>query len=434
MTILKSLNTGASGLRSHGRAMGVTSDNIANVNTVGFKRSRAVFQDILGRSINSNIGASPMAGAGSKVGAIQQMWSQGALLTTDAPTDLALNGDGFFVVDGNLGGIDGRYYTRAGQFRIDESGTLVNPSGMRLQGYTVNPDGSVSGQLGDLNVEGAAIPATPTENVEVGVQLDSNEAVIGRVATPFDPADPDTYHHSTETVVYDSLGNAHSTTMYFTKTAPNEWSWNAVVDGAEVAGAPAGPFEIASGTLTFTTEGALDTETAAPVATDFTDATPGQQVNFDFGDAITTDGGTGLEGSTQFADESTTTSISQDGYAAGTVAGISVAGDGTVNGVFSNGQQRILGRVAVADFASVDGLERAGSSLWAATQDAGEPLIDAASTGGRGSIVSGALEQSNVDIGQEFVDLIGFQRGFQANSRIITTADEMYGELVNLKR
>lgn len=432
MTILRSMNTGAAGLRAHGSATGVVSDNIANVNTVGYKRQRGVFSDVLGRSIDETVGAVPQAGAGSRLSHIQQMWSQGALLTTDAPTDLAISGNGFFVVNGSSGGIDGNFYSRAGQFRIDNDGLLVNPDGLRLQGYTAQPDGSLGAELGDLDVAGESIPATATTAADIAMQLDANENVP---AAAFDPTVPDSYNESAGLTVYDSLGNAHDITLYFRKTGPQAWEWHAGVDGGEVAGGVAGtPFIGATGTLTYTTEGGLDTETPGASSFDFIDAAPGQSIAFDFGDAITTDGGSGFAGSTGFAAESNPTALGQDGYAAGTVAGLNVDGDGNITGVFTNGQRRLLGQVAVADFTAIDGLQRMGNNLWTETLESGEALVAGAGTGTRGTIVSGALEQSNVDLGQEFVDLIAYQRGFQANSRVITTADEMYGELVNLKR
>ncbi len=430
MSILRSMQTGAAGLRSHSAAIGVTGDNIANVSTTGFKRSRGVFEDMLGRSIAGS-SALPTAGAGSRLAHVEQMWTQGALMTTDSPTDLALSGDGFFMVQGNQGGIDGRFYTRAGQFSISADGRLVNPNGLELLGYPANTDGTMSAQLGPLTVAGGTLPATPTTAGDISVNLDANAPV-----TVFDPLNPDaTSNFSTAMTVYDSLGNSHEVTIYFSKSAANTWDWSAMVDGAEITGGtPGTPTVGASGQLTFTTDGELDTETITVNNWDFVDATPGQTIAFDFGDAITTDGGTGLAATTQFGSPSTTNGLSQDGFGAGTVAGISIEADGTVTGVFSNGQRRTLGQVAVADFASEHGLQRAGSGLWVETQESGEALVGMAGTGGRGAIVAGALEGSNVDLGREFVDLIGFQRGFQANSRIITTADEMYGELVNLKR
>ncbi|HJL19069.1 MAG TPA: flagellar hook protein FlgE [Sandaracinaceae bacterium LLY-WYZ-13_1] len=431
MSIMRSLNTAASGIRSHSEALSVTGDNIANVNTVGFKRSRANFQDVLGRSI-AGAGAMDQAGGGSQVGSIQQMWAQGALMTTDSPTDLALNGNGFFVVDGNVGGVQGQYYTRAGQFQIDAEGYMVSGDGLRLQGYPADATGSLSGTLGDLQVEGGTLSANATTEVDLAANLDSE----AEVPPAWDPTDPEgTSNFSTTVTAYDSLGNAHEVTVYYRKSGANSWEWHAMADGGELTGGTAGePTEGASGTLTFTTDGALDTETTTASSWDFVGATAGQTIEFDHGDSITTDGGTGQAGTTQYASPSSVIGLSQDGYGAGEVAGISIAQDGTITGVFTNGQRRTLGQVAVADFASVDGLERAGQGLWVETQESGEALVGAAGSGGRGAVVAGALEGSNVDLAREFVDLIAYQRGFSANSRIVTTADEMYTELVNLKR
>ncbi|MGE0787559.1 MAG: flagellar hook protein FlgE [Sandaracinaceae bacterium] len=429
---MRSLNTAASGIRSHSDALTVTGDNIANVNTVGFKRSRANFSDVLGRSIAGST-AIPQAGAGSRISTIQQMWAQGALMTTDSPTDLALNGNGFFVVKGNAGGVDGQFYTRAGQFVIDNGGYLTTTDGMKLQGYAADGTGTLSGSISDLQVDAGTLPATPTTSAEIFANLDSNEPVLP-AATPFDPADPSgTSNYSTSVTAYDSLGNAHDVTVYFRNNGGGDWEWHAMVDGAEVGGTAGVPTEGANGTLNFTTNGALNTETTAASTWDFTGATAGQTIDFDFGESIG-EGGTGLSGSTQHATASSVTSISQDGFGAGEISGLSIAQNGTITGVFSNGQRRTLGAVAVADFASADGLDRAGQGLWIATQESGEALIGQAGAGGRGAVVSGALEGSNVDLAKEFVDLIAFQRGFSANSRIVTTADEMYSELVNMKR
>jgi flagellar hook protein FlgE len=431
MSILRSLQIGVSGLRANSDALGVAGDNIANVNTVGFKRSRGVFQDVLGRSI-ATFEPIKGAGAGSRLAHVEQVWSQGALVTTDSPTDLAIQGDGLFVVEGNQQGAEGRYYTRAGQFHVDNQGRLVTTENMRLQGYTAAPDGSLSSSVGDLVVTQGTIPASPSALVTLAVNLDSNETV----RPAFDPTTPSTTSNfSNNATVYDSLGNAHEISLFYHKNGSNSWDFHAMVDGGELTGGAAGvPTEVANGTLTFTTDGALDTETVAGSPWDFLDATPAQAINFDFGDSITTDGGLGLNGSTQYASPNATVGLTQDGFGAGSVAGISISGDGTVIGVFSNGQQRALGQVVTADFANVNGLERAGEGLFISTQASGEALIGGADAGGRGSIVSGTLEQANVDLGTEFVNLISYQRGFQANSRVITTSDEMYGELVNIKR
>jgi flagellar hook protein FlgE len=429
MSILRTLNTGATGLSANGDALGVVSDNIANANTIGFKRSRADFQDMV-----ASAGKSEMVqiGAGSRLGAVEQMWKQGSLLSTESATDLALSGDGFFVVNGTASGVSGNFYSRAGQFHLDKNGFVVNTDDLKLQGYAADSRGQILGTLTDLRIGPTALPATATGGVRLGVNLDANSTIP---LNAFDPTNPAaTSNFPSSVTVYDSLGNGHQITTYFAKTSTNAWEWHSVVDGSEVVGGTTGvPFEGASGTLVFTTDGALQTETTTGSAWDFTGATAGQQIDFDFGNSID-DGGTGLDGTTNFASPSTTNAATQDGYAAGSVTGINVAATGVITGVFTNGQRRVLGQVAVAAFKSVDGLQRAGQGLWTQTEDSGEALLGGASTGGRGAIVSGSLEQSNVDIGREFVDLIGFQRGFQANSKVIQTADEMYGELVNMKR
>jgi flagellar hook protein FlgE len=438
MSILRSLNIGVSGLRANSEALSVTGDNIANVNTVGFKRQRGVFQDVLGRSV-ATFEAVQVGGAGSRLAHVEQMWAQGALVTTDSPTDLAIQGEGFFVVQGNLGGAESRYYTRAGQFHIDNQGNIVNTEDMRLQGYMADPAGAMGAQIGDLTVNQGTVAASATTTVRTAVNLNSEEPV------PVDPvtlvpgflnSNPNgTSNFASQVSVYDSLGKAHEVTVYYAKQSSNTWGWHALVDGGELTGGTAGtPVEVTSGTLTFTTDGALDTETTVAGSFDFLNATQGQAVTFDFGTSITGEGGTGLDGSTQFASPEATIALEQNGYSAGAIAGISIAKDGTVMGIFSNGQERALGQVVTADFANLNGLERAGDGLWIQTLESGEALIGPADTAGRGGIVSGALEQANVDLGTEFVNLITYQRGFQANSRVITTADEMYGELVNIKR
>jgi len=370
-------------------------------------------------------------GAGSTVEKVQKMWNQGSLLSTESSTDLALQGDGFFVVKGSASGVQGNFYTRAGQFNMDKNGFITNVDGLKLQGYSADSRGNILGTVGDLQVGANALPATPTGTVKMGVNLYANAPV----AAAWDPANPGTTStFSAPVTVYDSLGNSHNTTVYFSKTATNTYDWHAMVDGGEIAGGtPDTPFEGATGSLTFGTSGELQDATTASSSWDFINAAPGQAIAFNFGNP-TSAGGTGLDGTTAFGSPSNVNSTSQDGFAAGSVQGISVSNTGTITGSFTNGQVRTLGQVAVASFKSDDGLNRVGQGLYSQTDTSGEPLLGTASTGGRGAIASGSLEQSNVDIGTEFVDLIAFQRGFQANSKVVQTADEMYSTLVDMKR
>lgn len=433
MSILRSMNTGASGLRSNSEAIGVVGDNIANVNTVGFKKQRGVFEDILGRSLTGS-SAIPEAGAGSRLAHIEQMWSQGALMTTDNPTDLAISGNGFFVVHGNVAGTDANYFTRAGQFHIDESGLLVDPNGMKLQGHMMQENGIPASIMTDLNVTGRSVPARATTVANVFTGLDAN--------TPLGTFDTDPPASSVRNSVtaYDSLGRAHQIDFTFVHTDPGRWGWRATVDGQAVdPGAPAGPLTVGEGSLDFDTNGNLLSDAGINLSSFQPSGASPLEINVNFGQALD-ETPTGAGPVTEATTSNTAggggprQGTGADGYMSGEVQGLSIAADGQITGVFSNGQRRSLAQIAVANFQSVDGLQRAGNGMWNETQASGEALYSVAGAGGNGTMVAGALEQANVDLGQEFVDLIAYQRGFQANSKIIQTADEMYGELVNLRR
>lgn len=433
MSITRAMWSGVSGLSTEGQALGVIGDNVANSNTIGFKYSRAMFEDVLGGAMGQNIGA------GVHMSRAQQIFAQGTLQNTGQPTDLALTGDGFFVVKGNMGGVDGQFYTRAGNFVANAEGFLVNPQGMHLQGYLANPDGTIGTTQGDIQIPTAPIQAKATTELTLGGNLDANATVP--ITTPFDANDPTSYNASQTTTVYDSLGNAHDVTTYFVKTGANTWDAHSMVPGEDLAAPTPGlPFEVATAQLTFDGTGALLTSTVTPTPVDFGNgATPGQSINLNLGTPAP--GGTGLDGITQSGKNPLSTTddwivakAEQDGYASGTLAGVNIDESGTVMGTFSNGQEMALAQVAVAKFASNDGLGRAGHNMWMETRKSGAALLGPSGTGGRGAIVSGALEQSNVDLTTQFVDLISHQRAFQANSKTITTADEMLQELVNLKR
>jgi flagellar hook protein FlgE len=346
---------------------------------------------------------------------------------------VALSGDGFFVVSGAVDGVQGTFYTRAGQTTVRNDGALVNPQGLELQGYAANPDGTFSASVGSLRVPTSALPPRATGRLTVGANLD---ATATTPAAPWDVNNPGaTSNFSTAMTVYDSLGNPHTVNVFFRRTGAGAWEYHAVAAGGEVTGGTAGRnVEVATGTLTFNTSGALQAQASTGGGTvNFVGARPGQTLAFNFGTPIAT-GGTGLDGITQFGSPSSIGSQSQDGYAAGDLSNVRIDGTGTVSGVFTNGQTIPLGKLAVARFRAQDGLGRAGHNLWVATRDSGEAALGTAGAGGRGSLVAGALEQSNVDITQQFVELIAHQRSFQANSKTITTADQMLQELMNLNR
>jgi len=427
MSITNAMWDGVSGLSAEGQALGVVGDNVANSNTIGFKQSRALFEDILGGAVGQNIGG------GVRMARAQQIFGQGSLQNTGGATDLALTGDGFFVVKGSVNGVVGDFYTRAGQMQMDKDGFMTNPDGLRMQGYAAGPNGTFSASLSDIQIPSTPLPPKATTTFNVTANLDATATVP---AAPFNAQNAAaTSNFSTSTTVYDSLGNPHAVNVYFAKTAAGSWDYHALVDGADVTGGtPGQKVEIATGTLTFSSTGALQSNTLTAGGTaNFVGAAPGQAIKLNLG-TPTGSGGTGLDGITQFGSPSNVSQQSQDGYGSGSLTGVSVDGSGIVNGVYSNGQKIPVAQIAVAKFESTDGLARSGQNLWSATTASGNAADGAAGAGGRASVVAGALEQSNVDIATEFVEMIAHQRSFQANSKTITTADEMLQDVVNLKR
>jgi flagellar hook protein FlgE len=293
-----------------------------------------------------------------------------------------------------------------------------------------NPDGTFQASISSLKVPTAALPAHATENATVVANLDASEAPP---ATPWDVTDPaNTSNFSTTMTMYDSLGAGHTVDVYFEKTAAGAWNWHAVTDGADVGGTAGTNTEIGTGTMTFDNTGKLTAVTGnTAVAVTFTNAAA-QTIDFNFG--TPSPAGTGLDGITQFASPENVSSQSQDGYSSGDFSGVAVDGQGVVTGLYTNGQQLAVGQLAVAKFRSNDGLGRAGQNLWIETRDSGTAAFGTAGSGGRGAVSAGALEGSNVDLAEEFVGLIQHQRSFSANSKTITTADEMLQELINIKR
>jgi flagellar hook protein FlgE len=433
MSLLTSLYTGATGLDSSTAELSVVGDNIANANTVGFKASRADFADALAQNL---IGDTPSGGGqmglGTKLQVVQRILTQGSLSNTGVATDLAIDGTGFFVVKGNHSGSDGTYYTRAGQFTIDKNGYLVNQEGLRVQGYTATATGALPGTtLGDLDIGKASSAPLATAGITVKANLQADAAVPAATFDPLNAAA--TSNFSTSISVYDSLGAAHQVDIYFTKTGAGTWDYHALTDGAGVAGGePGTPNEIATGTLTFDSQGRLQSTTSSGTFNPANAVNP-QPLTFNFGDPLAT-AGTGLAGVTQFTAPSATSFLSQDGYSSGQLSRVSVDAKGEVVGAFSNGQSRVLGEIALASFKAPDQLSRVGGNLFTEMPASGPPTVGAPGTADRGAVVSGALEQSNVDLAGEFVRMIAAQRQFQANSKTLTTADSLLQELMNLKR
>jgi len=319
---------------------------------------------------------------------------------------------------------------------------VVNSSGIVLQGYLYSDTGTATSAMGDINVSSVNSAPNNTENVELSANLDSGATLLDAVANPFDVDNPnDTSNFSTSVTAYDSLGNGHNVNVYFRKATEavtgNTWDWYAVVDAEDSL---SGDTEIqAQGTLGFTNDGFLDTESAItyPLVGGFDfngGAAAAQAIDFNFGTSIITDGGSGRDGTTQYSGESATSFQSQDGYSSGSLKSITISQDGTMTGIFTNGQTRGLAQLALAKFISPTGLTKMGRGLYAESTESGQPVITTPGSSGTGAVLSNTLELSNVDLAEEFVKMILSQRGFQANSRVISTSDELMQELVNLKR
>lgn len=428
MGILSSMYTGVSGVQANGEALGIISDNISNANTVGFKTSRAEFADVVAKSLKGILGGNQI-GRGTKLNGVTQVFSQGSMTQTDKATDVAISGDGFFVVDGP----EGRSYTRNGSFNFNKDGELVNVDGSMVKGFRADENGKISTKLDSIKLERTIIDAKKTENVDIAMNLDIRADVL---EIPFDPAKPnDTSNYSTGITVYDSAGNAHNLTMYFNKTADNTWTWRAMGKGEEMVGGEKGKaMEGASGTLQFTIDGKLQSQTINNNAFSFTKgAQPDQAIAFKFGDDIL-GGGTGLKGSTQYGSNSDIYKHTQDGYTAGTVGGLSFNDDGVLAAFYTNGVTKNLAQVAIAKFENNEGLLKAGNNMFRESRNSGAANLGAPNNAGRGKIFAKTLESSTTDIANEFVNLIQMQRAFQANARTLTSSDELMQEILNMKR
>ncbi len=391
--MLRSLFSGISGLRAHQTMLDVTGNNIANVNTTGFKASQTQFQDTLsqvltnaGAAQNGVGGTNPaQVGLGVRVAGITTNFQQGAAQLTNRSTDMMISGDGFFVVRKGAE----QMYTRAGAFDFDATGQLVTPDGGLVQGWAAGGDGSidVNGPLVDLRLPIATLMgAAPTTNATFEGNL------------PADATAGTTLNRDVD--VYSADGTVSTLALAFTRTAAG-WDVSATLDGTTVTGA-----------MTFDVDGTQLTGGTVAVG------------------GLTVD----LSSVTGYAGLDTIEASGQDGRAAGTLQSFTINADGTLLGSFSNGLKQALGRVALSTFTNPAGLEKAGGSLYRTTVNSGDAQVGAAGTGGRGELTGGALEMSNVDLSAEFTNLIIAQRGFQANSRVITTSDELLQELVNLKR
>lgn len=404
--MMRSMFMGVSGLRNHQTMMDVIGNNIANVNTLGFKSSRVTFQELFSQTLrgavspqNNKGGINPMqVGSGVTISSIDTNHTQGSPQPTGSLTDMAIDGDGFFI----LGGAAPTAYTRAGNFARDGYGYLTAQSGLYVYGWMAAADGTFAAKdtssLTPLQIPiGQAINPEATANISFAQNLHDGAA---------------SYQVPIE--VFDSKGNLHSVDVLFTATGTtNEWDWGATFGGASVG----------TGTITFNSDGSYKAVASDTISIDLT-ALGADVIN------ATLD----FSGMTQNAGETTLTPSYIDGYPAGVLKSFTIGPNGEITGIYSNGLSRAIAQVAVAAFNNPGGLLKQGENLYIETTNSGMKQIGEAGTGGRGSLMPSNLEMSNVDLAQEFTNMIIAQRGFQANSRIIGTSDEMLQELVNLKR
>jgi flagellar hook protein FlgE len=410
--MIASLYAGISGLSAQATAMTVIGDNIANVNTTAFKSNSSHFANILSNSLGGESATSGV-GRGVEFWGASAQWTQGSLENSANSTDLAINGKGFFMVEDMSGS---RFYTRAGSFSFDKEGYLVNPDGLKLQGYQLDRNGNI-GSITDIYVPGERIsPPSATTEFNFDINL-SSAAVAG-----------DTY--TTSQTVYDSLGNAVPMTLTFTRqAAARTWAVTGSIPTTAGTGVTFGG--AASTNIVFDASGAM-TAPAADVAVAMAltnGATTPLSLTWDFYNGAVSNGDV-----TGFSSTSGTTFQYQDGYPAGSLRSIGVSEEGIVTATYSNGEMTPLFQVSLVDFPSYEGLTKMGRNLYAESLGSGQALPGVVGNGRLGSIAPSSLEMSNVDLAQEFVKMITTQRAFQANSRVITTSDEILQELINIKR
>ncbi len=437
--MMRSMFSGVSGLRAHQTRMDVIGNNVANVNTVGFKSGRVTFQEIFSQTLKGASapdaatgrgGTNPMQiGLGLGVGAVDTITTRGSVQRTDNPTDLSIEGDGFFICRGGVN--DTFRFTRAGNFTIDKLGNLVTGSGMNVYGWqALKNDGSgefdTEKPIEPINIYSDAyrnkriISAKATSRTQLAGNLDAAMPLVGTD----DPTEDQVF--IMPMTIYDKLGNDYKINVRFWKVeaydSTSTWQWEIVTDGDITVTLPD------ETQLVFDDEGIISSGQSATVT-------------FEPGDGTTNESGTGefevvfdFSKITSFASDNSVKPQSVDGYPSGSLVSFSVGSDGILTGIYDNGQQQSLGLIAISGFENPAGLQKVGDNMYIPTTNSGEYKAVKPGTGGTGTLNPGTLEMSNVDLSKEFTEMIITQRGFQANSRIITTSDEMLQELVSLKR
>ncbi|EHL19999.1 hypothetical protein HMPREF9628_00996 [Peptoanaerobacter stomatis] len=473
--MMRSMNSAVSSLKNHQTRMDVIGNNIANVNTVAFKTGRVTFKDTYSQMVRTPSGHSEnrgginpaQVGLGMNISSIDNVMEKGTVDVTNVGTDVYIDGEGFFMVESS----DGRYYTRDGNFNVDEEGYLTTQDGRYVMGYQADKDGNVIEKLSRIKVpikdilkpkvtSKMAMEGNLSSKTAKGIPATGFPNTLATIynKVPVDSSDPSKGYKyeikpefakneaagresilgkTTTTEVIDSLGGKHTIRMDFVRTAdPNKWDVYAFYVDSNGSMIPASgttvntnPAASADGKalsgLTFKNTGGVDD--TSPKEWTFSLTPPN-------GAAPMTNVKVDLSKLTQFESQSTAFVKENDGYTLGELNGMSIGSDGKIIGKFSNGDVKTLAQIVTATFANVNGLQKEGDNLWSPTQNSGDPNINVPGAGGSGMLQSNALEASNVDLAKEFTNMITTQRGFQANSRVITTTDQMLEELVNLKR
>lgn len=418
-------DTAVSGIQAASADLDVIGNNIANASTTGFKTSRAEFADVYATSLLG--GGGNAIGKGVSLSAVKQEFSQGNISYTNNALDLAISGNGFFLLSDQ----GASAYTRAGNFQVDREGYIVSNEGLNLQGFQADDTGNITGEIDDLRLDTSLIDPNPTALIDMTANLDSRQTPplqpfggpFDAFATPPTAPDPEAYNASTSTTIYDSQGNPHVLGMFFVRSAaPNEWQVHSLVDGVSTSGPD---------TLSFQSNGQFDPATL-PMEINLAGWNPVNGAGIPNG-AATQDMTIDLSQTTQFGTDFSVTGINQDGYTTGQLSGLDIDESGVAYARYTNGQARALGQVAVAGFTNSNGLQPIGDTSWTETYSSGPPVVSAGGTSGLGLIQSGALEDSNVEITAQLVDMIVAQRNYQANAQVIQTMDAVTQTVINLR-
>lgn len=417
--------TAVSGINAATADLGVIGNNIANSSTTGFKNSRAEFADVYATSL---LGAGSNAiGKGVSLSSVTQEFTQGNISFTNNALDLAINGNGFFLLSDDGAAL----YTRAGNFQVDREGYLVTNQNHRLQAFQVNDAGETNGQPDDLRLDTALVDPNPTGSVELTANLDSRAlspsipfgGPFDAFASPPTSPDPNSYNATTAVTVFDGLGNSHVMNLFYVQTAtPNQWEVHTLIDGVTTSGPD---------TLTFQSNGRFD-PTSLPVQVNVT-GWNSVDANGAPTDAPTQDFTIDMSNFTQFGSDFAVSQSVQDGFTTGQLLGLEIDDTGVVFARYTNGQARGLGQIVIAGFSNPNGLQPLGDTNWAETFASGGATLGEPGNAGLGVLQSGALEGSNVDITQQLVNMIVAQRNFQANAQVIQTEDTVTQTIINLR-